>query len=256
MHRRRSSRAKPTRPLPSLVRVRRTPRGWRLLQHGTVLSEILASPGATQSVFDVLAAAILLHPAPRDVAMLGFGGGSTLAALRALGSRARVHAVDLDPTGYRLLDGPSGRWRDPLRWAKTDALPWLRGTRHRFDVILEDLSVPADGDVHKPVATWTEFPALVRTHLRPGGLAVFNLLRPRHTRWANGIAQVLAPLGRGVVVTLRDFENRIVVAGLPPGQPARTVGNHLRRHLRSLGSRQADGLCLSSARLASAHRRP
>ena len=40
--------------------VERTRRGVRLLQNGSVLSEVLSKPGATDSVFDVLAAAVRL----------------------------------------------------------------------------------------------------------------------------------------------------------------------------------------------------
>lgn len=237
----RRSASMPLEPTPSRPRrsgVRATRQGWRWVQHGTVLSEILREPGPTHSVFDVLAAACLLRPGVRDVALLGFGGGSVVAALRALASPARVHAVDLDATGWNLVGGPGGRWLRPCDWHQGDAEAWLRGARHRFDVIIEDLSVPAEGEVWKPEATWHTLPALIARRLRPKGLAVLNLLRPARGSWREGIDAVMRPFRHGVMIGLRDFENRIVVAGSSaPG--VREAGRALRGTLKRLGSRQA-----------------
>ncbi len=223
----------------SIVRLRTTKRGWRLSQHGTVLSEVLAAPGPTHSVFDVLAAASRLHPGARDMALLGFGGGGTVAALRALGESATIHAVDLDSTGQRLLVSHGCGWLAPWKWADAEAAEWLAGQR-RFDVIFDDLSIPRDGDVVKPVITWETLPRLVPRHLRRGGLAVFNLLRPRGVAWARAVGTVAERFSSVHVVALNEFENRIVLAAdewtLPP---AREVHRLLRVALARLGSRQA-----------------
>ncbi len=231
---------------PNPVTRRRTRRGWRLLQHGTVLSEVLLRPGPTHSVFDVLAAACLLHPDARDMAMLGFGGGSTVAALRALGSHAHVHGVDLDPHGLELLtQGGAANWLQPFAWSQGDAIPWLRGTRRRFDVVVEDLSVPLDADIEKPASTWGLLPTLIAERLQPGGLAVFNLLRPPRVGWEAGLRQVASPFQAAVMLTLNDFQNRILIAG---GHPlaARTVGSSIRHALRRIGSEQAERLAVRS----------
>jgi hypothetical protein len=57
------------------VRIERTRRGARMIEGDVVLSEILARPGPTHSLFDLLAAAVTaLSPGPR-LAVLGFAGG-------------------------------------------------------------------------------------------------------------------------------------------------------------------------------------
>lgn len=238
---------RPPTPAPNPI-LRRTRRGWRLSQHGTVLSEILRQPGPTHSVFDVAAAACLLHSRPRHVALLGLGGGGIVAALRALAVHATVHAVDLDPTGLALLRRHHADWLDPLRWHRGDAVAWLRRSTRRFDVILDDLSVPVDGEVEKPEASWNVLPALIASRLTPGGLAIFNLLRPPTVGWARGLSRVTAPFSRSFSVHLADFDNRLVLAGaLPPD--ARAAGRRLRACLRQLRSRQATRLTISEYRI-------
>ena len=83
------------------MRIKRTRRGAQMLQGGAILSEILAEPAATHSVFDLLAALVhLLAPGPR-VAMLGFAGGGMLAPLRALerldAGAAEAYRPDSEP---------------------------------------------------------------------------------------------------------------------------------------------------------------
>jgi spermidine synthase len=191
--------------------IRRTHRGWRISQHGTVLSEVLRQPGPTHSVFDVLAAACLTVAPVRDIALLGFGGGSVVAALRALGCTARIHAVDLDPTGWTLLQQADASWLQPFTWHQGDAITWLQSAGC-FDVVVDDLSIPRDGDVVKPDATWDTLPALVADRLRSEGLAIFNLLRSARLGWTRGIEQIGARFRNGVMIHLDAFENRILVA--------------------------------------------
>jgi hypothetical protein len=207
-------------------------------QHGTVLSEVLLEPGPTDSVFDLLACACRLHPNPLQIALLGFAGGSVLAALRALGIRAQVQGIDLDRQGYdRLRQGRPG-WLQPLCWRKTDAIAWLARTRRRFDVIVEDLSVPCGGDVEKPESTWEIVPRLMAGRLAPGGLAVFNLLRPPGMGWSRGIADIQKPFAHAVRADLFDYHNRVLIASQEPFEPGRS-GEVLRQAMRDLGSTQA-----------------
>ncbi|MEC9081308.1 MAG: hypothetical protein VYE44_05980, partial [Verrucomicrobiota bacterium] len=65
--------------------VKPTGRGARLVQNGSVLSEVLAQPGPTNSVFDALAALVRLFSPGARVGLLGFAGGGIIAPLRAMG---------------------------------------------------------------------------------------------------------------------------------------------------------------------------
>ncbi len=136
-------------------------------------------------------------------------------------------------------------WLQPFAWSQDEAFRWLHRTRRRFDVVLEDLSVPLDADITKPTTTWGVLPGLVADRLRRGGLAVFNLLQPPNSGWDEGLRRVAAPFPESVVLSLKDFENRILIAG-ECSFPARTTGSRIRQALRRLGSEQADRLAVQT----------
>lgn len=233
----------------AVARTIRTRRGWRLVQHGTVLSEILFRPGPTHSVFDFLAATARLQSTPRRIAILGFAGGSVLAALRALRVDAEVHGVDLDPRGHQLLAQATPEWLGNLQWHHDDAVRWLRRSRQRFDLIIEDLSVPIADEVEKPQSSWDILPPLIARKLTANGLAVFNLLRPANHTWTHGFAVVTAPFAHAARLDLRDYHNRIVIASNRP-IAAGTLSRTLRRALAELGSSQAERFRAARARVA------
>lgn len=223
-----------------------TEHGLRLTQHGVVLSELRTSPGPTHSVFDVLAASIaVLAPAGR-IGVLGFAGGGMMAPLRALGVKAVIHSVDLDRSGYDLFCQHCPQWRDGVRWQQADAVAWLRQQSSDFDLLLDDLSVPQDGDVFKPAISWEVLPELISARLRSGGFAVFNLLPAPDRTWKADVKRIVAHFGAARLIYLDDFENRILVAGerLPS---ARELGAQLRQSLQQLRSRQAERIRVRTA---------
>jgi len=220
------------------MRVTRTRNGLRLSQHGVVISELRTTPGPTHSVFDVLAAvAVGLRPAGR-VGMLGFAGGGMMAPLAALGFATRIAAVDRDRAAFSLFRRHCPHWAGQVRWHHGDAVAWLRRQRGKFDLLIEDLSIPQAGDVVKPAVSWTELPRLVRRRLGARGVALFNLLPPPAGRFADALTHVAAEFPVARVVVLEEFENRLLLAGreLPAaGELARVLGDRLEQ----LGSRQA-----------------
>ena len=216
----------------------KTKHGLRMSQHGTVISELRTSAGPTHSVADILAGLIaILRPEGR-VAVLGFAGGGTQAPLSALGVGTVVDAVDMDRMGYDLFRWHCPDWVRRVRWKKADAVKWLRSQPADFGMIIEDLSVPRDGDVFKPDITWNVLPPLIRDRLVRGGIAVFNLLAPPGGVWLRELERLAHVFGEARFVTFDDFTNRIVIAGtsLPP---VRELGKKLRAALRSIGSVQA-----------------
>lgn len=225
------------------MQVIRTQHGLRLSQHGVVISELRTTPGPTHSVFDVLAAVVAWIEPKGRTGLLGFAGGGMLAPLRALGWNGTIATVDLDQASYRLFCQHCPAWRDGVRWQRADAVKWLRRQAAGFDLLLEDLSIPHDGDVVKPEICWEVLPMLIRKKLSPTGIAVFNLVSAPGAGWRAGLAKVTAGFRHASVVEFEDFENRIVIAGnaLPP--PAE-LGRGLRRLLRQLRSRQAERIRL------------
>jgi spermidine synthase len=226
------------RPRRGTVRVEKTPRGARLVQDDVTLSEILDRPGATHTLFDVLAACVAaLAPGPR-FAMLGFAGGGMVAPLRGMGYDGAVDAVDLTRSGEDLFRELSSNWCGDVRLTQDDAVGWLRRQRRSFDVIVEDISTPSPAGVVKPYDSFDALPGLMRSRLARAGIAIINLLPLPGTSWDALMARVAHPFGSALVVHLDEYENRIVVAGdeLPAAAGASRA---LRAALAAVGSNQA-----------------
>jgi len=208
------------------------------VQDDVVLSEILARPGATHTLFDVLAACVsALCKGPR-FAMLGFAGGGMIAPLRAMGFPHAIDAVDLSRDGEAIFRELSNEWAGTVRVTQADAVTWLRRRKTMHDVILEDLSTPSPAGVIKPYATFDALPDLIRQRLNPGGVAITNMLPLPGTSWQSLQARIAVPHKRSLVIHLDEYENRIICCGeeLPD---APTTSRSIRAALRGIDSDQA-----------------
>ncbi len=227
----------------------RTKHGLRMSQHGVVISELRTSPGPTHSVFDVLAGVIAVLAPSGRIGVLGFAGGGMVAPLRALGVAAVIDSVDLDRVGYDLFRQHCPQWASGVNWQQADAVAWLRQQPRAFSLLMDDLSVPQAGDVFKPAICWDVLPKLMRRRLRPGGFGVFNLLPAPGGTWNADLAVIVGFFGAARIITLDEFENRILLTG--DGLPtARELGFRLRQSLRRLRSRQAGRIhlrCVNAA---------
>ena len=229
------------------MRVMTTRRGARLIEAGTVLSDVLREPGPTHSLFDVLAACVAsLPPGPR-VALLGFAAGGMVAPLRAMGFAHPLEAVDLSRRWERLFRRLSGPWAGRVSFSQTEASLWLRRTRTRYDVIVEDLFARGPSGMAKPEVALSAVPLLMQRRLGLRGVAVINTLPVPGRSWREILAPLAEPFPEAHVVVLQDFENRILILGRTLGT-AREVSRKLRSALRSIGSRQASRMRVSRFR--------
>jgi len=200
-----------------------------------VLSEVLGRPGATHSLFDLLAGAVFaLAPGPR-VAMLGFAGGGMVAPLRGMGGNHPLYCVDLSADAEPLFRELSEEWAGEVHLDVEDAARWLGKRRGRFDAIVEDLSVPSPIGTVKPYVSFDSLPRVIRGRLAPGGVAITNVLPMPATSWESMYARLALPYERVLAVHIDEFVNRIVIAGdeLPD---ARTAGKLLRGALGRIES--------------------
>jgi hypothetical protein len=230
---------------PHDFQTRRTKIGLRLSQHGIVLSELRTSPGPTHSVFDVLAAVVADAVPVGRIGLLGFAGGGMMAPLRGLGVGSAIDAVDLERAGYELFLQHCSGWAGPVNWQQEDAVGWLRRQPCDFGVLVDDLSLPSEGDVIKPAICWDVLPELIRARLLPGGVGVFNLLPPPGGAWLREMTRISSHFTRAHLVSFEEYENRILIGGddLPA---VREFGVRLRLTLRRVRSRHAGRIQLRS----------
>ena len=221
-----------------MITITSTKTGLRLSQHGVVISELRTAPGPTHSVFDVLAAVVAVLAPPGRIGVLGFAGGGMMAPLRGLGVDSMIDAVDLDRTGFDLFRRHCPHWINGVNWQQADAVVWLREQSRRFGLLMDDLSVPHNGDVFKPAISWNVLPRLMHQRLRPGGFGVFNLLPASSGTWKADIKGISELFETARIVVLDDFENHILISG-DTVPTARELGSQLRQSLQRLRSRQA-----------------
>lgn len=197
--------------------------GLELRVDGTLASSLRPGRGLTGIVWWALAAPVLLLPKQprRRVLLLGLAAGSVARALRALDKDAEIVGVELDDEVLRAASEQFGLDELRLEVVHDDALAFLRRERRLFDLIVEDLFLGPSRTVHKPRWLAGEGYRLIRRRLRHEGLLVSNTIHEMLQ-----IARAArVPGGRVVTLDVRDYHNRIVVAGraLPPPRELRRL---------------------------------
>lgn len=206
------------------VEVRRRRDGLALQIDGTFASWRARDGRVGGSVWEALAAPLLLLPASRRrrILVLGLGGGSAAAVARALAPRARIVGVERDREVVRAGRRWFGLDALGLEIVRGDARSYLERSRRRFDAVLEDVFVGRGRAVHKP--EWLPDPglALAARRLEPGGLLVSNALdeAPAQARCLAGL------FPRVLQIRVADYDNRLLV-----GAGRRVDARRLRRAL-------------------------
>ena len=196
------------------VEVKRSGKGRALWIDGTFASWYEPGKEITGSVWDALAAPLLLLPKSRRdrVLILGLGGGSAARVARALAPRARITGVEIDARVVRA----ARRWFDldglRVEVVRDDARCYLERTRRRFDVILDDVFVGNRRTLRKP--DWLPDPgfALAADRLRPGGILVSNAIDE-----AASVAREMRRLFANTLqIEIENYDNRVVVGAVFP----------------------------------------
>jgi spermidine synthase len=210
-----------------VVEVRVGRRGRALRVDGTFASWYAPGRVLTGSVWDALAAPLLLLPEARrrSALLLGLGGGSVARILRALEPDLRIVGVEQSREVLRA----ARRWLDldglGIEVVEADAHEYLRRGRGRHDLVIEDIFVGRGRALHKP--DWLPAPglALALRQLRPGGVLVVNTIdeTPAAAR------ELRRLLPSGLAIRLADFDNRVLVGSREPIS-ARRLRAALHRH--------------------------
>jgi hypothetical protein len=222
------------------MRIVKTRKGARMEQGGLILSEILRFPGPTDTLFDVLAACVAAVARGPDTLLLGFAGGGMVAPLRAMGFGHPIEAVDLSLEGEKVFRDLSEPWCGQVAVHEAEASAWLRASRRRYDTIIEDLSAPSPRGITKPDVALDVLPALMQTRLRPHGSVVVNVLPVPGMPWTLLLPQLAAPYAQARVITLEQWENRVLLLG-DALDSARQISLLLRRLLLGIDSLEANG---------------
>jgi spermidine synthase len=198
-------------PAESRVEVRVGRRGRALRVNGTFASWYEPGRINTGSVWDALAAPLLLLPPARrrSVLILGLGGGSVARIVRALAPRAEIVGVELDSEVVRAAREHFDLDTIGVRVVEADARRYLGRTRRCFDAVLEDVFIGTARTLRKP--GWLPAPGLARAARRVarGGLLVSNTID--ETPQVAAEMRHLFPATLGIEI--EEYDNRVIVGG-------------------------------------------
>ena len=179
---------------------------------------------------------LLFEPAPRDVVMIGLGGGSIARFANARLPETRMTVVEINPRVLAAARSFFGLPTDDPRLAieLEDGARWIPAHRDCADVVLLDAF--EDGESVKALATG-EFYAACRAALRRRGILVVNFIAEerRFGKYLGRIEEAFD--GRVLCLPAQDRVNMIVLAF--KGGPARVSIDSLKATARVLKRRFA-----------------
>ena len=137
------------------------------------------TPGASYlsgSVFDAFLLGPILNGSTKEVLVLGMGAGTSIEQMRHFFPRIEhIDAVEIDGEVVRMAAEYFGVKSDEkLSIHVADARAWLARTDKKYDYIQIDLF--HQGPYIPFYVATQEFFELVRSHLNPGGVMIYNVL--------------------------------------------------------------------------------
>ncbi len=145
--------------------------------------------------------AMIAHPKPEHVLILGAGEGATLREVLKHPMVKRAIMIDIDREFVALCRRFLKKWhRGAFRHEKArvvfeDAFSYLEGTPERFDVIIADISDPDETGPARLVYT-EEFYSLIERVLKPSGIFTTHATAVYYAPHENRSSEIVAKLKR------------------------------------------------------------
>jgi spermidine synthase len=152
-----------------------------IYSNGVLLANVPDESAAEESVHY----ALLEHPAPRHVLLIGGGINGSVAQALQHPTVVRIDYVELDPAlvgmARQFIPAPTAAWiADPrVRVHYADGRSYLRATDDKFDAVVVNLPDPQTAQLNRFYTE--EFFRSARSHLAPGGLLALELRSSEET---------------------------------------------------------------------------
>lgn len=177
-----------------------------IYDNGSILANVPDPAAAEETVHY----ALLEHPAPRTLLLIGGGMNGSLAEALKYSTLRRIDYVELDPTLIEMFrrlfpEASALALNNPrVRVHEIDGRLYLKTTEERFDVIVLGVPEPENAQLNRFYTQ--EFFEIARAHLAPHGLLALQLSASE-----DAISPELADFLRCVDKTLRQVFPRIAV---------------------------------------------
>lgn len=176
---------------------------------------------------------LLFHPNPKRILLIGLGGGSLAKFCHRQLPRARIIAIEIDPTVIAMSSQFGITTDERLAIVQTDAADYLPTAQADTDVLLLDAF---DRDGIAPTLSNPSFFAAARRRLRPNGLLVANLAGAEDN-WRPHLGMLRDAFDdRVILVRVAGDDNHIAFASSNPDFPPhwtlleKTANGLQRRH--------------------------
>lgn len=132
--------------------------------------------------------ALILHPSPQRVLVLGGGEGATLREVLKYKEVNEVIMVDIDEKVVKISQEFLPQWHKGafedrrVSLLFKDAREYLEKTDEKFDVVISDLSEPMKGSPAVKLFTY-EFFNIVKAHLNPEGIFIIQAGTSHHLKF-------------------------------------------------------------------------
>jgi spermidine synthase len=210
-----------------------------LYENGLILASTPDESAAEESVHY----ALLEHPAPKRVLLIGGGAGGGVPQALKHPTVERIDLVELDPALIRMardyLPADSAPLDPRVHLHYADGRVYLNATRENFDVIIVSLPDPQTAQLNRFYTA--EFFRAAHDHLAPGGLLALQLrsseeaISPDLAEFLRCINRTLHEVFPSVVAIPGDTIHFFAATrpGLLTDDPRVLVARLLARHLKT-----------------------
>ena len=137
----------------------------------------------TGAIWDLLALpSLAADNSPKDILVLGVGGGTVIHQLNFLHEPVRVIGVELDPIHIRIARRFFNLTYNHLSLLEADARDWLTSSRNSFDYIVDDVFLHGEVDPERPFHPDSDWCSLLSSRLRSGGAVVQNHIDAKNAK--------------------------------------------------------------------------
>jgi spermidine synthase len=155
--------------------------------------------------------ALITHPNPRNVLILGGGEGATMREVLKHATVQKVVMVDIDGEFVRLCRKYLKKWHKGsfkdrrVEVLFIDAMEYMRTSQYTFDVIIADISDPIEEGPALKIYT-KEFYNLVKKILAPKGIFVTHATEVHYATYKKTADEIVQTLNRIFPVVKLYFE--------------------------------------------------
>jgi spermidine synthase len=207
----------------------------RLYTNGAFHSQYHPQRLLSGGVWDLLTLpALYTQHGVKTLLMLGVGGGTAIHQYRRICAPRHMTGIEFNPVHLQIAEEFFDCRGPDIKLIQADAYDWIKHSRARFDVLVDDLFVDTSTDPVRPNDIDTRWMQQLERRLRPSGMIIQNHLAPKSAWQVAQDPWVQAHFAAAILFTTPHYENGVLALYKTP------VNNRHGRHLATERIRALD----------------